>query len=231
MYTTAFLLGFMGSIHCVGMCSPLALAVSRINPKFLFGRYIYNFGRIITYCCFGAIVAFSGSFLGLPKFQNTVTFIFGIGLILAGIFGILSPKIPFLSSMMNVLTARLKQIFGQFLKAKNPLSMVLLGAVNGMLPCGLTYMAVSYCFILPDSLSGVFYMASFGIGTLPAMIGVTTVLNHVINLKKWNLNKLITSGIIILGCSLVARALFIHFNLPGHSHQNIIDCFGTPSSE
>ena len=51
----AFMMGLLGSFHCVGMCGPIALSLPLKHDsdwaKFS-GALFYNSGRIITYSCF-----------------------------------------------------------------------------------------------------------------------------------------------------------------------------------
>src|SRR4051812_46517557 len=85
---TAFVLGLFGSLHCAGMCGPLALALPRTGRTaagFFTGRAAYNLGRIITYCALGAVFGLFGKTLLLAGLQRSISI--GLGaLLLIGLF-------------------------------------------------------------------------------------------------------------------------------------------------
>ena len=89
---TAFLLGFVGSAHCAGMCGPLALALphwGRGQGSFLAGRLLYNFGRIVTYALMGAVFGLLGQGVAFAGLQRWVSLVLGT-IILVGV--IVSPR-------------------------------------------------------------------------------------------------------------------------------------------
>src|SRR5215471_9100040 len=121
---TAFLLGLVGSLHCAGMCGPLALALptcSQSTPGFLAGRFAYNLGRLVTYCALGLVFG-----------------LLGRTLVLAGLFS--SQKLA-LWRPVSLLIERLKSHMSFFLRRRSMSSLALLGLLNGLLPCGLVYVA------------------------------------------------------------------------------------------
>ena len=75
MFYTALIIGFMGSLHCVGMCSPLAMAVANLSPRTMISRLLYNSGRILTYSILGATVASVGFALPLTHYQNVMSLV------------------------------------------------------------------------------------------------------------------------------------------------------------
>ncbi len=70
MLITALIMGFAGSLHCAGMCSPLVMAMTSMKRGALINKLIYNSGRILTYGFFGALVSSVGAILPLSKYQN-----------------------------------------------------------------------------------------------------------------------------------------------------------------
>src|SRR5687767_4127963 len=147
MWVTALIMGLAGSLHCVGMCSPLAMAVTNNSPSVSASRVAYNAGRILTYSILGMIVASFGFIIPIFKFQNLVSIVLGITLLLIGI-GTLKANIPLLSAFIGRQTTKLKIIFSKFLQRKSLGSVLLLGSLNGLLPCGLVYIALTYCLTL-----------------------------------------------------------------------------------
>ena len=170
MLWTALILGFLGSFHCVGMCGPIALAVggSRGN-SFLVNKILYNLGRSITYAILGLIIGSIGFSLSLAGIQQGFSITMGaIILIMA-----LSYKkadqfvtIPALSGLVVWVKGRLSR----FLKAGGSLAFFGTGLANGLLPCGMVYMALVAAMAFQSPLLGATYMFFFGIGTIPLLL-------------------------------------------------------------
>lgn len=166
MVLTAFLLGFAGSLHCVVMCSPLNRAVggSAWND-----RLLYHSGRILTYASTGGLLALVGSLPVLEKGQKIFAVAVGVLLILAAFGGWVRLRIPVASGALAGISRALRSRFGQLLRTATPASRFGLGVINGLLPCGLTALALAYCLGLAGFLDGFQFMLLFGLGTLPAL--------------------------------------------------------------
>jgi sulfite exporter TauE/SafE len=213
MMWTAFVVGLAGSLHCAGMCSPLVMAVTRLSARALTARLVYNAGRILTYGAMGAIVGTVGGLFDLTPLQRTISVVAGAILVLMGVSGS-AFRIPLVTSVIARSTGRIKDLFGAVLRKKTPLSPLLLGILNGFLPCGLTYLALGYTITAPDAFSGFAYMIAFGAGTLPAMVGLPLIMNPL--LSKLNISLSIVNAVLLItaGLLLVARN-FIHIHV-GH---------------
>ena len=222
MVLTALIMGLTGSLHCVGMCSPLAMAVGNMNTRAFLNRVTYNAGRIVTYGLLGLGIAGVGLALPISKFQNLVSVLLGVILLLAGI-GLLKVNIPIFSRAIGTLTSTIKKLFTKFLNRKNFGSVFLLGTLNGILPCGLVWIALTYSLTLQSPLEGFSFMMLFGVGTLPVMLGFTSIITQL--LKRFNFNfQHITSAMLILsGILLIVRVFIIH--LPHHHslQQGVVD--------
>ena len=222
MVLTALIMGLTGSLHCVGMCSPLAVAIGNMNTRAFLNRVTYNAGRIVTYGVLGLGIAGVGLALPISKFQNLVSVFLGVILLLAGI-GLLKLNIPIFSRAIGTLTSTIKKLFTKFLNRKNFGSVFLLGTLNGILPCGLVWIALTYSLTLQSPLAGFSFMVLFGVGTLPVMLGFTSIITQL--LKRFNFNfQHITSAMLILsGILLIVRVFIIH--LPHHHslQQGVVD--------
>ena len=87
----AFVMGLIGSFHCLGMCGPIAMALPmghRNNSGRLLGGVIYNLGRVFTYSFLGLILGMAGDFLISPKIQNTVSITFGAFIVIYLLFAL-----------------------------------------------------------------------------------------------------------------------------------------------
>jgi uncharacterized protein len=223
MFFTALVLGFAGSLHCMGMCSPLAISVTKMSSNVILGRILYNLGRIVTYGILGGIVSTIG--LGFPmiKYQNLISILLGISLVVIGFAGVSFIRVPVLTKVLGSFSVFLKNLFSKFLQRKSYLSTFTLGSLNGILPCGLSFLALTYCVTLKGPANGFVFMSVFGIGTLPVMLGFTSVFYWVID--KFNVQvKSMTTGLLILsGLLLIGRVFFVHFPHTGSIQQGVVD--------
>lgn len=203
---TAFLLGFVGSAHCAGMCGPLALALPPTGPTralFVTGRVAYNAGRITTYALMGALFGLLGQTFALAGLQRWVSLSAG-GLIL---FGLLATKKFSLSLPLNRLVTRLKTAFGLLLRRRGVSAMVGVGLLNGLLPCGLVYVACAGATATGAGLSGIAYMLVFGLGTLPMMLALSLAGQKLHFTLRFKLQRLIPFSLALVGTLLLMRGL------------------------
>lgn len=166
---TAFIMGGIGSFHCIGMCGPIALSLPVMSEKpssrFL-STFLYNIGRVTTYACIGAFFGMAGSTFALFGIQQWLSILIGFGILLFLFF----PKL----NIENKITGarffqHLRKQIGQLFSRKSYRSVFLVGLLNGMLPCGLVYMAVAGALSTASVSQGSLFMAAFGMGTLPIM--------------------------------------------------------------
>lgn len=173
MVWTAFLLGFLGSFHCLGMCGPIALAVSaRDNSRFLTNKIIYNLGRTVTYTLLGVLVGAVGLSLQLAGLQQWFSILTGAFIILMAFFYKQSERWVTGAVGFSSLSGKVKKGLGKYLKMGGWKAFFAGGLINGLLPCGMVYIALLASLALQDPLQGALYMMAFGIGTLPLMLVV-----------------------------------------------------------
>ena len=214
MLITALVLGFAGSLHCLGMCSPLAMTITNLRKPYFGNRMVYNGGRILCYGILGALVGAFGSLLSFSGTQTTLTIVLGGVLILIGLTGLGQFRIPLITGGMHRLSLQIKRNFAGFLQRKTIFSMAVLGMLNGLLPCGLTYLALTYCLSLESFTQGFIFMLLFGLGTLPVMLGFTGLLQSIINRFNFNFRYLATATLITVGFLLITRSISLHHDHP-----------------
>jgi uncharacterized protein len=212
MWWTALLLGLAGSLHCAGMCSPLVLAVTAQNP-FLRSKIVYNTGRVLVYGGLGAFAASIGSLIPFQGQQSGLSLLMGIVFLLLGFGVIKSVRIPYLDRYGNRVVSIFKGRFGKVLARKGAGTFLLLGALNGLLPCGLTYITLAYCFVLPSASEGFLFMLFFGLGTWPVMIGFTWLVRELLNRFHFSYRMISAGVFLIAGILLIARVLVSHHGL------------------
>jgi sulfite exporter TauE/SafE len=201
---TALTTGFLGSLHCIGMCGPICLSLpfNHSDPmkKFL-SIILYNTGRILTYSILGLLIGIFGKGFELIGLQQVISIVSGV-LIIAYIVFFPGFKIKFLpSGMLSSLKMKIHQLFQQ----KRWASMFFLGTLNGILPCGLVYVAIMGALATGEPSSGAEFMLFFGIGTLPAMISLPYASSYISKLAS--LKKLIPVAMTIIGLLLILRGM------------------------
>lgn len=175
----AFLVGFLGGAHCVGMCGGIVAAMSWHGGERLpYGLHLgYNLGRILSYTLAGALAGLAGSaaFLSahlLPLQQALYLLAQGVlillGLYLAG----LNQAVLILERAGGALWARLQPRLGRLLPVRTPGRAVVAGALWGWLPCGLVYSVLVSALASGGPLQGAGLMLAFGLGTLPNLLAM-----------------------------------------------------------
>lgn len=203
---TAFLLGFVGSAHCAGMCGPLALALpggGGARSTFVAGRLLYNFGRIITYALMGAAFGLLGHGFALAGLQRWVSLVVG-AMILLGL--IVSPRFANAVPVTRAVSW-LKSALGNLLRRRALSSLFGIGLLNGLLPCGLVYVACAGATASGNVASGVKYMIAFGLGTLPMMLALSLAGHQLRFVLRFKVQRLIPVSLAIVGTLLLLRGM------------------------
>ncbi|MEP2058054.1 MAG: sulfite exporter TauE/SafE family protein [Maribacter litoralis] len=210
MLVSALILGLMGSLHCVGMCGPIAfmLPVDRTNNYKKFGQiFIYHFGRLLAYGIIGLIFGLLGKGLSIFGIQQKLSVVIGIIMILV----VLIPYKTFnkynLSKPIYKIISKVKNQLGQELKKKSPDTFLTIGFLNGFLPCGLVYMSLFGSIAMGDALQGSLYMMLFGVGTLPLMTAAIYFSNLLKGGIRQKVQRAIPVFVIIIGALFILRGL------------------------
>jgi sulfite exporter TauE/SafE len=176
MLWAGFLFGLLGSFHCVGMCGAIALALPGAggpSRRYVAGRVLYNLGRLTTYTLLGAAAGLLGQSLRLAGWQQSLSLVSG-GLILLLVVvpeRYLSQAAGWLG--LGSLLPKVKSQLAVFYQKPALSALYTTGLLNGLLPCGLVYLALAGALSAPGVAGAAGYMALFGLGTLPLMLGLT----------------------------------------------------------
>ncbi len=229
MLWTALVLGFLGSFHCIGMCGPIALAVGgKRGQTFLVNKVIYNLGRSLTYSGLGLLVGSIGFSLSLAGIQQGVSLVMGLLVVLFSVVYKKSERIaalPFLSKMVNWIKGKLSQ----YLKSGSKLAFFSTGLVNGLLPCGMVYMALVVAIGLQEPLLGAADMFFFGLGTIPMLLGLMVSGSLLPVARRQQMQRFIPYFGILIGVLLVFRGLGL--GIPGLSPELAVFDYGTQQVE
>lgn len=172
----AFLLGGMSSLHCVGMCGPLVMALPvQALPgtgKKLMGILLYNAGRISSYIALGAVAGIAGRFIFVPAWQHWLSIAAGVIILLVSLLQLGSTVLRRFPAVPGIYTAVYK-IAGHFMRYNSPLAFYVLGMANGLLPCGLVFIALTSAFVTNSIYGGMLFMGMYGLGTMPLMASIS----------------------------------------------------------
>jgi sulfite exporter TauE/SafE len=221
----ALVLGLVGGLHCAGMCGPLALALpgrDRSGAAYVLGRLAYNLGRVVTYCGLGLIFGVVGKSFWMAGVQRWASITLGL-LLIFGLF--LSRKLA-LSKPVVLLVQRLKLAMGGLLRRRSLVALGLLGLLNGLLPCGLVYVACAGAAATGGVVSGLEYMAVFGLGTVPVMFVISVSGKLMPTALRIRLVRVVPLSIILLAILLILRgmSLGIPYVSPDLSSQDPACC-------
>ncbi|MCT2564450.1 sulfite exporter TauE/SafE family protein [Chryseobacterium herbae] len=207
---SAIALGFASGFHCIGMCGPIALSMGLTKKQatnFYLQNLTYQFGRIFTYSLLGAILGIIGEGFEMAGFQQYLTIVAGILLIIMALFSFggkdFASKIPFLSKFLYSVKLNL----GKLLQKADYRSRFSTGVLNGFLPCGMVYMALTASLASGGMWQGASYMALFGLGTLPFMFAVVLAGNLMNQAFRVKVLKAVPVIMIILGGLFILRGL------------------------
>jgi len=223
LFITAFILGGIGSLHCVGMCGPLALSlpvVTNNSTSRFFSTLLYNIGRVITYACIGAVVGIAGSSFALFGYQQWLSVMIGVLIILFLVF----PKNYFTrKNALMIFFEKIRAHLGNLFFRKNYKSVFFIGLLNGLLPCGLVYMAIAGAVSTASIVKSSLFMAAFGFGTLPLMWSIA-FFGGFINLKmRHGIKKLYPYIMLGMAVLLIIRGLGLdipYLSPSLHNHGN-----------
>lgn len=206
----AFMIGLLGSIHCVGMCGPLAFAVPTLQKGWGFlvlNKLSYQFGRIISYCLLGVLIGLLGRQIWLAGIQQGVSILCGVLIIIAAC----SRLFKFSAGNSNsVLLQPFNKLFGYALKHKA--NHLIIGMINGFLPCGFVYLALAGALNTGSVNTAVIYMFWYGVGTLPLMFLAGISVGFTSALFRKRINKFVPYLMICLGIWFVLRGA--ELNIP-----------------
>ncbi|MDR2237584.1 MAG: sulfite exporter TauE/SafE family protein [Chryseobacterium sp.] len=207
---SAIALGFASGFHCIGMCGPIALSMGLTKKQaanFYLQNLTYQFGRIFTYSLLGAILGIVGEGFEMAGFQQYLTIAAGVLLIVMAVFSFggkdFASKIPFLSGFLFSVKSNL----GRLLQKADYRSRFSTGILNGFLPCGMVYMALTASLAGGGIWQGALYMALFGLGTLPFMFAVVLAGNLMNQAFRLKVLKAVPVIMIILGGLFIIRGL------------------------
>ena len=233
-FLTLLVAGLAGSLHCIGMCGPILIGFTQALPaasrpagrRFPVDFLAYHAGRIWTYAMLGLAAGFLGARLrdgaALFGWQRPVSILFAATVLGAGILLLgLLPAGPFDALLTGCGLARLRgaRLFAVLAGSTGFVPRLLLGAIMGLLPCGLVYAMLAMVATQASPARAALGMLVFGLGTIPSL---TVVLLLGRSLSTWvrrHGTRLVAATLIVAGAVMLWRALSSPNMHAGHLSQ------------
>lgn len=224
MLYTALLLGIISSLHCVGMCGPIALMlpVDRTNPsRKALQILVYHLGRLTAYGLLGLVFGLLGRGFYLAGMQQHLSITVGVLMIVVAVVPekVLA-RYNFSKPVYQVIAA-IKSHLGQQFKRKSVDALFTIGLLNGFLPCGMVYAALFGALAMPNLMSSMSYMFLYGIGTVPLLSAVVYASQWISMPVRQRIQKLIPVVAVCIGLLFIVRGLGLGIPYVSPSTMNL----------
>jgi sulfite exporter TauE/SafE len=209
-FLSAWLLGFLGSVHCMGMCGGIVGALSlNTSGKNIPIHLSYHLGRITTYAFLGFLAGLVGLWLASTHSYvgQVLRILSGVMLILMGGYVLGSTHLLlWFEKKGGRLWQKVQPLSKNLLPVKSAKQGVLLGLLWGLLPCGLIYSTLSWAMVAANPWHSAGLMAMFGLGNLPALLSFSAFAQQLNRLKQtlWVRRLLATLIIAFGGWTIIA---------------------------
>lgn len=204
--SAAFLVGLVGSLHCVGMCGPLAMVVP-IKDNRWGAILVYNFARVSVYAALGFIFGALGARVSFLQSGQRFSLILGVLIILFFALPALMGRWEVASRWNSMVTRTYGKLARPLMTYRGWGSSFVLGMVNGVLPCGLVYVALASAVASGSGSSGALLTAAMGLGTFPAMVSMMALRRHFKGWMQKSSRYMLPIVAGVLGLGLVMRGL------------------------
>ena len=233
---SGFAIGSLGSFHCLGMCGPIALSLPIATDskwKAALSVGFYNLGRALTYAMLGLFFGLVGSRFRIWGIQQWVSIVAGLALLAFVLFHF-KVRLPgkWFDRYQSQVRFRLQKLLSSNLKVR---SFLFIGLLNGLLPCGLVYVAIVAALATGKIWLGAVLMFSFGVGTMPMMAGMLVFGRHIsMRHRRW-INRAVPYMVSVMACLLILRGL--NLGIPyvspkmGNTVQDVPTCHGEEERE
>ena len=210
MLYSAFILGLISSLHCIGMCGPIAMMLPidhQNEAKKVTQIVTYHLGRLTAYATIGLIFGLLGRGFFLAGLQQNMSIFIGVAMIIV----VLIPEKIFsrynFSKPVYKIISKIKSSLGNQFKNKSYKSLFTIGLLNGFLPCGMVYVALFGAIAMQSAGFGILYMLLFGLGTIPLM-SIVVYIHSLIKLPFRNkIQKAIPYVTVFIGVLFILRGL------------------------
>ena len=207
----AISLGLVSSFHCLGMCGPIAFILpvgKRSKLGKIMGLLAYNFGRIITYTFLGMLIGLFGEGLRFAGVSQTISIVLGVGLLLYVLLSKKFIKLNFYQRYFFKFNNVIKAKLSGMLKKQSNGALFITGLLNGLIPCGVVFIALQAALLQSSLANSMLFMLVFGLGTIPMMFSISYLSNSFSSVLKLKINKVMPVLTIVVAVS------YTHLTLP-----------------
>ena len=210
-YITAFTVGLMGGVHCVGMCGGLVGALSFASKQDTNSRFsallslllAYNVGRLLSYTIAGGLM---GALGWMVSIWTDIQFIQVLLQLIAAIFMLMMGLyisgwwlgLARLEKAGSVVWLKIQPLAQKMLPVKTPVQAISLGLLWGWLPCGLVYSVLVWSVSVASFHQGALLMLSFGLGTLPNLLAMGFFANQLKQFVQKQAVRNLAGGLVII---------------------------------
>ena len=223
-----FLMGLIGSVHCIGMCGPLTMALPFSQHKSIF-KYIsmllYHVGKISSYAILGLIVGFFGKQIFVINAQQHLSIIIGM-LMVVYVVWVYLVKLNTKFNPLQFIQLPVLKALSKLFNNKHVVVFILLGFLNGLLPCGMVYLALGSAMSTANPMNASMFMAFFGLGTMPALLMLALGSQFVGFTLRRKLQTVLPLFIFGMGVVLILRGLNLGIPMvsPHIELNNVASC-------
>lgn len=171
-------MGLAGSLHCAGMCGPIMLILPFQQLRKWqrpVGLLLYHAGRVSIYTLLGILIFSSAAWIH-PKWQLVSSMVLGFLLLLLGMLTLMPGLWP---GFRLPWSGWVQQGLQKLLSRRGWWLLFPMGMLNGLLPCGMVYMALALSATAPGMSHAAMGMIAFGAGTTPMLITITVLKSKV----------------------------------------------------
>ncbi len=224
MLYSALFFGLVSSLHCIGMCGPIAMMLpvdKKNSAKKVIQIMIYHMGRLTSYASLGLIFGILGKGFYMAGIQQQLSIVVGLLMITIAIV----PERVFMkynfSKPVYKLISKVKTSLGSQFKRKTPAALFTIGVLNGFLPCGLVYAALFGAIAMSSLTLSISYMFLYGLGTIPMMSFVVLISNIFSISLRTKMQKLIPVVAVFIGILFIIRGLGLDIAYLSPSNTNL----------
>lgn len=226
----AFLMGLFGSLHCAVMCGPLMLSLplqQQSTFKSALQLLLYQFGRILIYTLLGFFVGFIGNSFSVFANQQLLSLSIGIVLVVFTLLQFGGYYSKQLNGLQLKIIGPISKLMGKLFGL--PFWGFFAGMLNGLIPCGMVYLALATALNTASIQGGAMFMFLFGVGTTPLMLLISLGKVYLKKYLRFNSRKLIPWFMLFTGILLIFRSAdigipFLSPNNSGHLGSHASQC-------
>lgn len=209
-FITPLTIGLIGSFHCLGMCGPIVVALPLKNNNLfskIAGAVLYNSGRVVTYSILGILFGLLGQGIHMAGFQQWTSILLGAAMIVSVLFPFVFREKITIGNLFTGFSARLITRLRKLFTDRSYFSLLMIGLLNGLLPCGLVYVAIAGAIGSGTILNGAIFMMLFGIGTIPLLLVATLASDAIGQRVRSKMQKVVPYFVFLLGVIFILRGM------------------------